>query len=119
MRRNWDTVRKILLKVEALPNEQSQAESTEIEGVDGESAAYHMRLLLEAGLMTGGCRDALGPPWCYARRLTWEGHEFLDKIRRETVWNKVKEMARVRGVELSFEVIKMTAGDIIESMLGG
>lgn len=117
MQRNWDAIRKILLKIEALPTEDSVLESTEMEGLDRDASAYHLRLLLEAGLIVGGCRDALGPPWCYASRLTWEGHELLDKIRRDTVWNKVKETARVKGVELSVDVVRTLARQVIDALL--
>ena len=82
MQRDWDTVRRILLAVEALPTESSQVDSAEIPGIEQEAAAYHLRLLLEAGLIKGGCRSALGPAWCYATALTWAGHEFLDTIRQ-------------------------------------
>ncbi len=48
MQRNWDIIRKILLKVEQLPTEDSTFASNELEGVDSEAVAYHMRLLLVA-----------------------------------------------------------------------
>jgi len=120
MQRNWDVVRKILLKAEALPTEDSQVNSDEIDGVAPEVAAYHMRLLREAGLIEGGGRaaGAVGaPPWLFATRLTWEGHEFLDSIRRDTVWNRIKTKARDQGVELTIDAIKMIARAVIEGML--
>ena len=43
MQRNWDIIRKILLKVEQLPTEDSTFASNELEGVDSEAVAYHMR----------------------------------------------------------------------------
>lgn len=117
MKRDWDVIRKILIRVEALPTVDSTIDSSEIEGVDSETAAYHMRLLLEAGLTVGGCADHVGPPHCHAFRLTWAGHEFLDQIKRDTVWNKVKETARKKGMELSFEVIKAVAKNAIDAII--
>lgn len=118
MQRNWDIIRKIMLQIELLPTEDSELNSDEINGIDNDTAAYHMRLLLEAGLIVGGCRNALGPPLCHAIRLTWTGHEFIDSIKRDTVWNKVKETAKVKGMELSFDVIRVAAKMTIESVLG-
>ena len=117
MLRNWDIIRKILLKIEQLPTEDSTFTSNELEGVDSESVAYHMRLLLESGLIIGGCREALGPPLCHASRLTWEGHEFLDKIKNEALWLKIKTTARTKSVELSFSVIKDLAITLITSLI--
>lgn len=62
-------------------------------------------------------RDALGPPFCHATRLTWEGHEFLDKIKNESIWKKVKATARSKGVDLSFTVIKDIAKALIASVI--
>lgn len=117
MKRDWDTIRRILLKIEALPTEASQLNSNEIEGVDNEVAAYHMRLLLEAKLIEGACRDALGPAWCWAARLTWAGHEFLDQIRRDTHWQRIKQRARERAIDLSFESILALARQLLGSLL--
>ena len=42
MLRDWDIIRKILLKIEQLPTEDSTFTSNELDGVDSESVAYHM-----------------------------------------------------------------------------
>ena len=120
MKRNWDTIRKILLKLEEIPDESGVLESGDLVGIDNEAAVYHMRLLIEAGLAVGGVPDMLnGPSYGHLLRLTWEGHELLDKIRRDTVWNKIKETARTKGVDLSVEVVKVVGGLVISRMMGG
>lgn len=117
MKRNWDVIRKILIQVEALPSEDDTLGSDAITGVIPELAAYHMRLLIEAGLLEGGCRNATAAPWCYVSRMTWAGHEFLDAVRRDTIWNKLREMARDRCLDLSFEVIKGLSSKVLEDLL--
>ena len=117
MQRNWDIIRKILIEIEWLPTEDSEFNSNELSEVDSEATAYHMRLLLEAQLIVGGCRDAMGPRFCHASRLTWTGHEFLDNIKNESIWRKIKASARSKGVELSFSVIKDLAQTLIASLL--
>lgn len=84
-------------------------QSDGLDGIDGDTAAYHMELLINAGLIEGGCRKAVGPHWCYATQLSWEGHEFLDNIKADSIWSKVKETARDKGIELSIDVIKAAA----------
>lgn len=112
MQRNWDIIRKILLAVEALPTEDSQLTS------NTEEVAYHMQLCWLEGLIVGGGESLNGKPiTAYANRLTWEGHEFLDKIKNESIWRQVKAMAREKGVDLSFGVIKDLAKALIASVI--
>lgn len=117
MKRNWDVIRKIMVKLEEVPTESGQLDSDEIGGVDNETAFYHMRMMIEAGLAVGSCPEMLGRTHGCLMRLTWEGHELLDKIRRDTVWNKVKETARVKGIDLSTEIVGSLAKAVIGGML--
>ncbi|MBB3213421.1 DNA-binding transcriptional ArsR family regulator [Herbaspirillum sp. Sphag1AN] len=119
MQRNWDCIRAILLAIEGLGNTQSHLEASAVDGYDSETVSYHIRMLIEAGLVEGKCIQGIsGPVICHASRLTWEGHEFLDKIRSNSVWNKVKGIAREKGLSMSFDVIKMAAVHVISSLLG-
>ncbi len=113
MKRDWDTIRRILLAIEQLPGEDSQLSSDQIPGLLPDEAAYHMRLLREAGLIEGGCRQATGPAWCYARALTWNGHELLDSIRADTAWQRIKTAAREKGVDMSLEAVMAIARSLL------
>jgi len=118
MRRDWDLLRRIMLQVEELPDSRSLLFSDGIRGVDAEAAFYHMRLLIEAGLAEGDCQGCVGSAndgtLC---RLTWQGHELLDHIRRDTIWNRVKETVRKKSLDLSLEVIKAAAIAILTGVL--
>jgi hypothetical protein len=60
----------------------------------------------------------IGTPILLRRKMmTWSGHEFLDHIRQDTAWNKVKGAAREKGLELSLDVIVSLAKTIINSLL--
>jgi hypothetical protein len=109
MKRNWDTIRTILIAIEALHTEDSEFYSNSLVEADPEATAYHMLLLLEAKLIIGD--------YCDAVRLTWDGHEFLDAIKNESVWQKLNASARSKGIELSFTVIKDLAQSLIASLL--
>lgn len=121
MKRNWDVIRKILLKVEALPDEHSMVTSSDFEAdaIDNENAVYHMDLLIQAGLIRGECHKVTAPAHCLLYSLTWDGHEFLDKIRRETIWNKIKETARIKGVDLTIDTVKAIASSILAQIVKG
>ena len=120
MKRNWDLIRKILLRAESLGDTQSHIDPDDVDGSDSENVSYHLHLLIEAGLLEGECVQGIdGPLRCYATSLTWEGHEFLDKIRSSGMWDKIKTVARKKGLSLSFDVIKAAATYAIASVLKG
>jgi hypothetical protein len=121
MRRDWDVVRKILIKIETtvVPGRDIDSDSLESDGIDPAVAAYHMGLLLNANLINGGSTKTMDSTlWCFASGLTWEGHEFLDSIRQDTIWNKVKVIAAEKGLDLTFDTIKIAAKSAIGQLFG-
>ncbi|MFM4928558.1 DUF2513 domain-containing protein [Aeromonas veronii] len=78
-----------------------------------------MELLIEAGLVEGKMSRVLGggPINFTATRLTWAGHEFLDAIRSDTVWNKTKETFTTKGLDMTFDLIKTVAGGVATALL--
>src|SRR5713226_8467608 len=113
MVRNWDTVRAILLKLEAAEAAHTTLTLDQVDGIDPQQVGYHMMLLKEAGLIEanilksstsdGGIATAL------ARRLSWQGHEFLDKIRDPSMWGKIQAKVKEKGLDLTFDTIKAAA----------
>ena len=109
MQRDMDLIRKILFVIEGkyvdtwLPGSDVQ-----IDGYDMKTIAYHCALLHDAGLIydykAQYARDGL----CFfgVGRLTWEGHELLDKIKSDTVWNKTKETIKSKGIPLVLDAVK-------------
>ena len=92
MQRNWDTIRKILIRLEALDPDKGTIQLNDFPSDQAYEFSYHVELLLEAGLIHGQMVKTIGrhAQGFMAERLTWEGHEFLDTIRSDTVWNKTK-----------------------------
>jgi len=41
----------------------------------------------------------------HASRLTNTGHEWLDTIRNETVWRKVQDTFKSKGLEMTFDLV--------------
>ena len=117
MQRNWDVVRKILIKLEEIGNTSSFIHHDQVNGYDPEVVAYHMQLLDEAGLIKARCTFTGGGLTAAAQSMTWTGHEFLDQIRNDTVWNTVKNNAREKGISLSLDVIVQLAKAAISSLL--
>ena len=117
MKRNWDLIRKILIKLEEKADSTSWLESDRIKGYDSISVAYHYKLLKNAGLIEAIDISSIETEDFAATSLTWQGHEFLDKIRNDSVWNKVKSTVQNKSLDLSFDVIKSVSTTLIGSML--
>ncbi|WP_324681588.1 DUF2513 domain-containing protein [Bibersteinia trehalosi] len=116
MKRNWDLIRKILIKLEEKADSTSWLQSDEIQGFDSLTVAYHYALLTEAGLIKSIDLSGMEEEDYAALSLTWQGHEFLDKIKNERVWNKIKSTIQSKSLDLSFEAIKTVASNLISSM---
>jgi hypothetical protein len=114
MKRDMDLIRKILIAVEKHPHGFAP-EEIEIDGYDHETVGYHLVLMGqgEGDLLQITPFSSFGDsgPSAIVERMTWKGHEFLDNVRNETVWNKVKGIVIAKGGSISFEVLKSVVTD--------
>ncbi len=119
MKRNWDTIREILTRLEDLPDTDAILRLSDFSADRNFEVSYHMELLIEAGLVEGSMSPTLGggATQFMARRLTWLGHEFLDAVRSDTVWNKTKSAFATNGVTMTFDLIKSVASDIAVAII--
>lgn len=125
MQRNWEVIRELLTRVEecTLPSDMVRLSSFPQERAA--EVSYHMVLLIEAGLVKGQVSQTIGPEVkdFFAQRLTWGGHEFLDAIRSDTVWQKTKKTFVEQGVSMTFDLVKAVAKEaavsLMKATLGG
>ncbi len=117
MQRNWDVVRKILFKLEEQPNAEAYLDAHAVNEYDAELVSYHMQIMDQAGLIKAKCIKGQTLN-CVALSMTWHGHEFLDGIRRDTIWQKIKGSAREKGIDLSIDVIKTLTAIVIKGYIG-
>ncbi|MBA1276174.1 MULTISPECIES: DUF2513 domain-containing protein [Pseudomonadaceae] len=121
MKRNWDTIREILTRLEDLPDTDSMLDLSDFPEDGRYEYSYHVELLIEAGIVEGQMSRTLGrgPTHFFARRLTWPGHEFLDSIRSDTVWNKTKKTFAAKGIDMTFDLVRSVASDISLALIRG
>jgi hypothetical protein len=88
MERDMDLVRELLIAVERDQRldgpdtlDFESASEFGLESYPDAKVAYHLRLLIDARFLDGEVPDE-DLPGITVRRLTWEGHEFLDNIPR-------------------------------------
>lgn len=107
MKRNMDLIRDLLILIE-----EQDKDSRELKlppEMDRTVAVYHLNLMEQAGFTTNNIQYADNKPLWINSKLTWDGHDFLDSIKNDTVWNKTKEAIKSKGLEigqLSFGVLK-------------
>ena len=104
MKRDFELIRNLLLDIEGEEVDLSQLTEDQI--------LYHKALLLEAGLAEGpkphypSAKSTEIPDKVIIRKLTWEGHDFIDGIRDQDRWQKVKKWIKEAGKILTLATIK-------------
>ncbi len=124
MKRDMDLIRKLLLVVEN--SDALRLEASSIEREDPTAVGYHFELLHDAGFLlprtsvgetSTVMHAATGEVMLVKPQLSWNGCEFLDKVRDDTVWKHVKSKVSVFS-SVSISIISAVATDYIKSKLG-
>lgn len=106
MQRDMDLIRKVMLAAEAGPPFPA------IDGYTEDAIKYHKMLAIEAGLLKGlslkdnTCHTDI-PAAVSIKDVTWEGHDFIQAIRDDENWGKVKRFLADSGKQLSIEMVKV------------
>ncbi|MDM5193041.1 DUF2513 domain-containing protein [Bacillus hominis] len=107
MKRDRDLIRRLLVLIE---EQDINSYVLEIpDDIDVNVAVYHLRLLEQAGFTENSIQYGGNTAECISSSLTWDGHEFLEAIRNDTVWNKLKQTIAEKGGNIPFEVMKALA----------
>ena len=125
MKRDWDLIRKQLTDVEEendifadLPPEpewrdqdwaEYEKQLNEYRAIEGRVFG-HLELLVNCGYIDGlqvlRSVDGSFSYGLHGPRLTMAGHDLLDTMRSSTIWEKIKAIAKTKGIELTFDAIK-------------
>ena len=117
MKRDMDLIRAILLNVEQQGPPEGWCD-VQLPGHSEEEISYHVMLLRDAGLVEAVKLSTQDGVCWRPKRLTYEGHEFLDAARNDTFWNKGKATAIEKTGSLSMEALKIALGAILKQSLG-
>ena len=120
MKRDMDLVRLILLEIED-KYRSTAIYDLAIDGYDTEMVAYHCKILNEAGLISDyKAQYADNEIYVFGvGSLTWDGNDFLEKIRDDSQWKKVKETITKKGLPLVVDTIKSVANALISATVEG
>ncbi len=119
MKRDLDLIRKLLLALEEKPGPEA-VDTLKIQGYDDLTIKHHLLLLAQAKLIdyepeqtkTGRVIRVLG------FNPSWQGYEFLDAVRDDTIWSKIKSEISDKAVSVPFEVLKSLALRIATGVIG-
>ena len=108
MKRNWDTIRIILEKVEAgeLPV-YLEKEKYLASGMSEDDVLGHIEIMLDAGILQNG----------KITRGREHLHDLLDALRDQNVWLRIRNKARQAAVSLSWEFIKAAMPVVMRELL--
>lgn len=106
MKRDFNVIRQIMMEIEKCGDSTGLGE-LEIPDLDTATITYHLRLLYQAGLVQGIDVSNHSTPFNLLNmNLTWEGHDFLDSARNNTLWKKVQKKIGDTVGSVSIEVLK-------------
>lgn len=102
MKRDMDLIRKILFLCEN-HEESSLPWGIEIEGYTPQQIGYHNYLIVDDGLAEGIDVRHTGSGGIHYElsNLTSKGHDFIEKIREDTTWNKIKRFAQEKSIDFT------------------
>lgn len=100
MRRDMDLIREILLEIESKESETSWV-TVSFEGYSEQEVNYHVKLLSQEGLIKAKSYMS----GHMIQNLTWQGHDFIEDAKNETVWIKAKEFIKEKGGSASLSVM--------------
>jgi len=102
VRRDNDLIRTLLFKYEA-DDEWLLLTVGDTSGASSDERRenYHMQLLIDQGFLTFVGDSAF--------RITAQGHDYLDAVRDEGIWQQAKNVVRETGGSATLEVMKALA----------
>lgn len=105
MKRDMDLIRRIALEAAELPYGYSLHA---LDGVSKEDFGQHVIWMQEAGLIKAVVQEyqSNDPPKARVLRLTWDGCEFADSVKSDTLWRKAKETVIKPTSSFTFGVIR-------------
>ncbi len=109
MKRDDEYLRQILLEVEDQEDFLLLVRKVMAASANDRRKQYHVELLCDAGLMSQVSESGY--------RMTSAGHDYLDAIRSEGIWNKTKEAVAETGGSVPLEIMKQLAKGFLKKKI--
>ena len=113
MKFDADLVRDVLLRLEESDSPISRIGDLGLEGYDDGKVLHHCYLLMEDGLIDGiEVSDLNSLNEAIPQSLTMEGHRFVQAIRQDTFWQRIKAGAK----SVSLAALKAAVYKLIDKL---
>ncbi len=102
-----ELIREILFSIE-------EENPKKLSSYNEDTVKYHQALLIDAKLVEGSILpnnqiSSQIPNMVIIKKLNWTGHEFLDAVRQDNVWNTIKSEFKDASIETLISVSKQLA----------
>jgi len=106
MKRDMELIRKILVAIEDHPKAQGSI-PLHFDDYSDYDVSYHVKLLADHGLIEASDCSTMRDFCWQAKRLSWDGHDFIDAIRDDSRWKSAKRWVLDAGKTLTIETLKL------------
>lgn len=115
MPRDIDLIRKLMLQFE-------HDDSSIPEGHSTEQVAYHVKQMVNSGLIEATVIEApspgkMKPTQFIFRDITPTGHDFIAAIKNEGIWSKVKVEFEKKGVGMTVALLVVVAKTVSQRFM--
>jgi len=117
MKRDMDLMRAIILDIEARGTPEEPIDPV-VDGFNELEISYHVMLMEDAGLIRALDRSAIGIFRWSAGGLTWLGHELVEQLRDDELWETAKrDVLAATGGGLPLDVLRDRLRELVTRRL--
>jgi Hypothetical protein (DUF2513) len=117
MKRDMDLCREIVRQIAESPVVDAPIKIA-VEGRSDDEISYQLHILRQAGLIEAIDVSSADGMAYIPLRLTWNGNEFLDAARDDTVWNRAKARFSSVAGALTFDLVLAACKAEIKELTG-
>ena len=111
MKRDMELIRKILITLEESEKTQGWT-PLKFKGYSDDQISYQVKILAKQGIIEAtDCSSMNNFAW-EAKGLTWDGHDYIEAIRDDARWEKVKDWIKNAGKILTMETLKQAVTEL-------
>ncbi|MCP5007735.1 MAG: DUF2513 domain-containing protein [Planctomycetes bacterium] len=120
MKRDWELIRAILLRLEESNRPNAVVKASAFPDIPEQEVNYNISLLRNDGYIEASILESKPGGGIYAataQRLTNHGHDLLDSIRKDSVWDKIKEKFKTNDIDMTYDLVLTFGKEIIKKSL--
>jgi Hypothetical protein (DUF2513) len=120
MKRDMELIRELLMAIESEDSPDILQASLKLKVNSAlEDTIYNLKLMIDAGLLVAEpIESQAGTSDIFIERLTWEGHEFLDSARNESIWKETMGLVQKKGGSVTIGILTQLLTSVAKQHFG-